>query len=495
MPGNLVASIDVGTSRVKLRIYDVDEGFAQIYGETVNAPLIRRGYVAEQDPIKLRDIVFHMLRVAAERGVKAVGFSVYRASVVAWEKNGTPLTGIVTWMDRRSLAVYERLPLYLKLVSKLPVIGTVFSPGSPLLMMRHFLHQPLVGEAVRRGDAYLWTLDALIAYWVTGRFTADPSNAALTGLLDPRTLKPFPLIPRLAGLRKLELPEIALHDQVIGSWEGVSIGPIIADQQAASVGLKCLEEGCMKISLGTGMFLDYATGPKPLLGAGEGLVPLLLLYTSTTRIYGVEGFLAGPGILIDSLVSSFFESYEDLARHAAMEEDAALLVPSVAGLRVPYKPFMEGALLGITPKPSKPMLARGAVAGIALAATDIYYRLASAVGEPHTVRVGGGLSRLGPLIQLMCRWIGRPLEVSINPDDSARGSAMLAALASGLLEGLDDVQVSLKTVEPEHKGEPGIPEVVEAWRELIDVLGSKSFWKKLRRTLVAASLRKPLSLD
>ncbi len=495
MAGSLVASIDVGTSRVKLRIYDADNGFRPVYGEAVEAPLVRRGYIAEQDPSRLREIVFHMLETAAKRGVRAVGFSVYRASVVAWKRDGTPLTGIVTWMDRRSLAVYDALPLHLKLTSRLPVVGTVFKPGSPLLMMRHFLSQPRVGDAVRRGEAYLWTLDALLAHWVTGRFVADPCNAALTGLIDPRGLKPFPLIPRLAGLEELPLPEIAMHDEVLGEWSGVEVGPIIADQQAASLGLQCLERGCMKVSLGTGMFLDYTVGRKPLLGAGEGLVPLVLLRTSRTTLYGVEGFLAGPGILVDSLVASFFEDYEDLARHAESEEDAALLVPSVAGLRVPHRPFMEGALLGITPKPSKAMLARGAVAGIALAAADIYYRLVDAVGEePRDLRVGGGLSRLGPLVKLMARWVGRPLKVSIDPEDSARGSAMLAALATGLLGRLEDVQVSLKTVEPDHMDGPDLPEVVEAWRGLIGVLGSKSFWKKLRRTLEAASLRRPLSL-
>ncbi|WP_243679352.1 FGGY family carbohydrate kinase [Vulcanisaeta distributa] len=92
--------IDVGTTNVKLIIYD--EELNQRYSETVNVPMTFPGnYRVEQDANALRSAFNHLISTARDKGVKYLGISTYRASILAWDRSGNPLVNIITWLDRR----------------------------------------------------------------------------------------------------------------------------------------------------------------------------------------------------------------------------------------------------------------------------------------------------------------------------------------------------------------------------------------------------------
>ncbi|WP_243680270.1 FGGY family carbohydrate kinase [Vulcanisaeta souniana] len=145
--------VDVGgTTNIKLIIYDneLNQGG---YSETINVPMLFPGnYYVEQDANALRSAFRHLVNTARDKGVKYLGISTYRASIIAWDKSGNPpLINIITWLDRRGgLEVVNGFPC--SLMRRLPLLSSILIPTSPvtqiLWLLRH--RQDLI-ERVRKG--------------------------------------------------------------------------------------------------------------------------------------------------------------------------------------------------------------------------------------------------------------------------------------------------------------------------------------------------------
>jgi hypothetical protein len=91
-------------------------------------------------------------------------------------------------------------------------------------------------------------------------------------------------------------------------------------------------------------------------------------------------------------------------------------------------------VLGATSKTTAAGLAAAALAGVAHQIADAL----EALDHDHSadiLRVGGGLSANGALLQAVADLSGRALEVAADPESTARGVATLAAEAVGLLDG------------------------------------------------------------
>ncbi|BAN89697.1 carbohydrate kinase [Aeropyrum camini SY1 = JCM 12091] len=446
-------------------MYGEDLGLVARYSREL--PLILGGGRVEQDATVLIGRVREMLEKAGRSGCSVVGLSVYRGSVVAWRR-GEPLGGVVTWMDSRGLEEYSRLPPLARLASKTPVLGKALQPGSPALVIRRlWLSHP---------GARVWSVDGFLSDLLTGEFTSDPGQAALTGLISPYSLKPLASVIRLLGLGGLELPRLHFHDTPLSRVDGVAVGPMVADQQAASIGLGCLRAGCAKATLGTGLFIDAPLeGGLPLF-TGD-LIPVVNLALPGRVCYGLEGFAAGVGMVFDAF-ARVLGGFGVLEEKALEPGDPAPVVPVLAGLRTPYRPLLRGAVLGVSPGFTAASLAKGLILGTLLTLLTIYRELAGRVGGFRELRIGGGLSRLGLLASSIASAVGVRVYRSVDYNDSARGAALVAGYASGVVSRQDllNPPVSLVEVEPlEGLRLSG----VDAWLGLVDALASKDFWKRL----------------
>ncbi|WP_165487982.1 FGGY-family carbohydrate kinase [Aeropyrum pernix] len=465
MGGRLLCSIDAGTSGVRLSIYGEDLALSARY--SLGLPLYFGGGRVEQDAAVLVTRVRDMLRKAEKSGCRVVGLSIYRGSVVGW-RDGEPLGGVVTWMDSRGLEEYMRLPLHARLASKIPVIGKALKPGSPALVIRRLW--------LSHRGARVWSVDGFLSDVLTGEFTSDPGQAALTGLVSPYSLKPLTPVIRLLGLKGLELPELRLHNEPLTRVGGALVGPMVADQQAASIGLGCLRPGCVKATLGTGLFLDAPVEGKPPLFTGD-LIPVVNLALPERVYYGLEGFAAGVGMVFDAF-TRVLGGFSVLEEKALEPADPAPVVPVLAGLRTPYRPLLRGAVLGVSPGFTAASLAKGLIIGTLLTMLSIYRELARRTGGFGELRIGGGLSRLGLLASSIASAVGVKVYRSVDYNDSARGAALVAGYASDLIsrEELLNPPVSLVEVEPlEELSLSG----VDSWLGLVDALASEDFSRRL----------------
>lgn len=392
--------LDVGTSRSKIFIYDREM--------TLRYREVLPNYTSPdgtQDPWHIVGVVRHFVKKAREFGVKTYGVATYRASVVAWKKDGSPATPIYTWLAR------SRGGGWLRYLKWMPKVGIIFSEISPIY---RFI------EAFRScRDCFIWTLDSYVAYVLTKRFISDATNAALSGLIHPRTLRPIPLLAELARL-KLTYPEVVDNYAELGETEGMEFRVLIADQQSASVAEGATRPERIKVTLGTGLFVDI---PTDSYVAGVG-VPVVLYKLGGQVKYGVEFHLPSVGVFIDSLVKLGVVDYGDLSS-GDLGGEYIYILPTVAGIASPRLPWARGAIIGFTTATNKSSMAASIVSTLAFFTK---YYIDKAPRKSRFVVVNGGGARFENYLRCLASLVDAEVITPLDYEGTARG--VLALLLS-----------------------------------------------------------------
>ncbi len=470
------AVMDVGTTGVKLAVYD--EGLSRVYYERVSVGFERtvEGYV-EQNAAKLAEVVKGFARKAKSLGARKLGVCTYRASVLAWSKDGAPLTNIITWIDGRGREVVEKLPGYAKLLRNVSgALSQILSPDSPAVLMRWILdHVEGLRERVERSDAYLWTVDSYILYTLTGKFYSDATNAALTGLIHPRNLEEIDIVFSLLKLPR-RTPEVVDNVVDAGSFEGLDVSVLIADQQSASVAVGALREGAIESVHGTGSFVEQCTGKFAMVGGG--LVPVIILSLDGRRVYGVEGFVRTTGSIVEWLrEAGFFSSYEEMEGLASRASRGVLVLPAFGGFRCPRAPRLRGLITGLHPGVGRGEVVAGLAWGVALHIAYIIREIRKRVGAPRSpLWASGGYSQSDYFLQVLADATGLKVARPVDVESSCRGVAKLLALADGRIsrKELEEPPPPGKVFEPRLSGEER-ERLLESYSEFLEVVRK---WEK-----------------
>jgi glycerol kinase len=127
---------------------------------------------------------------------------------------------------------------------------------------------------------------------------------------------------------------------------------------------------------------------------------------------------------------------------AASVDDTAgvVFVPALTGLGSPYwDPRARGVIVGITRGTTRAHLARAAVEAMAWQTADVVDAIAASSGTRVTeLRVDGGASAM----DVLCQFQADVLDVTVRRptvrETTALGAALLAGLAEGVWESVDD---------------------------------------------------------
>ena len=451
---DLYACVDVGTTTIKLRIYD--SGLVRRHSESMTVPVSAEGL---QDAEQLFRAVRHLLDRGKELGAKSAGLATYRASTVAWGKDGTPLTPIVTWTDRKVFSTYTRLPLHIKLAGRIPPLDLIISPYSPVM---RFLRLRELNPSLPEGSMQ-WTIDAYLAYRLTGRFVSDATSACLSGLIDPRKMKEIGVVRSLFKL-KLEAPSLVENSERIGDAGGIELNALIADQQAASVGEWAVEEGVAKVTNGTGTFVDIPT--RGFSRRGD-LIPLVLLKHRGRVWFGVEGYLPTTGKAVDLILAmGLIRDYADLEVEG---DKGVVFIPALSGLQIPRAPNSKGLIAGLDLGSDRGAVVSGLLRSIAF---HVRLVLEESREKPMVLRADGGLSKSDELLRRISAAAGVDVERSQDLEATSRGLAMLqlAAVGKGELEELAKVRTNAEVFSA--KPDPRLEAEYEKWKKLTTWLKS-----------------------
>jgi glycerol kinase len=437
----LLLGIDEGTSAVKAILFDAE--LRPVREARREKPLVhpRAGWV-EQDPQVVLDAVVEAVAELlddAPEDVVACGLDHQGESVLAWDaESGQTLTPIVTWQDKRSQEVLDRLERdgradEVRERSGMP-LDPYFSAGKLAWLLEH---DEAVGRARDAGTLRLGTVDSFLSEKLGAGFRTDPSTASRTQLgapaWDSRLLEIF-------GVPESALPEIVDTAGDLGtlshpSWPvELPLRARCVDQQAALAGAGCVVPGRTKATYGTGVFVLAHVGTERPVPKG-GLLPTVAWSVGGRVEWALDGGVFTAGALLEWLSRELGLAPDPpaLAAAAASVEDAGgvRVLPALAGLGAPWwRPGARAVVAGLTASVRPAHIARAALEAIAWRVADIV-EVVSEYAPVDVLRVDGGLTRDPLLLQLQADAAGVPVERGAV-DATAAGAAALAAVGAGL---------------------------------------------------------------
>jgi glycerol kinase len=120
-----------------------------------------------------------------------------------------------------------------------------------------------------------------------------------------------------------------------------------------------------------------------------------------------------------------------------------VIVPAFSGLFAPHwRPDARGIIAGLTRYTTKAHIARAALEATAYQVADLAAAMAADLGGPlpGELRVDGGMTRNGLLMQIQADILGSSVVVPEMAETTALGAAYAAGLAVGFWQDLDELR-------------------------------------------------------
>lgn len=437
-----------------------------------------------------------------EKAIVAIGITNQRETLCTFNcRSSEPLCRAIVWQCRRSTDICA----YLKGAKMEKIVrektGLVLDPyfsGTKI----HWLmdNDPHVAAAVRSGRAVFGTIDTYLVNRLSGgeAFVTEASNASRTLLYNiERGEWDDELLAAMKVPQRSALPAVQDSASLFGKTkgcgflpDGIPITGMLGDQQAALAGQACFKPGEGKCTYGTGAFLLFNLGDKPI-SSKSGLLTTIAWSFNGKRTYCLEGsaFIAGAAVQFLRDQFGFIKGASETEMLARPERAAPEIyfVPALAGLGAPHwNPEARGAFLGLTRGTTKAQMVRAALEAIALSVYDLTEAMTNDRGGPlEVLRVDGGAAANDLLMQCQADFSNVTVDRPAVIETTAFGAALAAGLGVGLypsLEALTSVRKSEKLFHPhrEKAAQSMRTEQLAGWKRAVRAVSVFSPEKVLR---------------
>jgi glycerol kinase len=451
----------------------------------------RPGWV-EHDPDDLwRSCVTAAGRALEDAGrrpadLAAVGVTNQRETIVVWERStGRPVAPAIVWQDRRTAERCARLRAdgYTEWIRART--GLVPDPYFSATKLAWLLDAVPDGRRrAGRGELAAGTVDSWLLWVLTGGavHATDVTNASRTLLMDLRETRWDPELAALLAVPPEVLPTITPSGQPFGVTRPevfldarLPVTAVLGDQQAALFAQACFHPGQAKNTYGTGSFVLMNTGADGLTGQRSLLATVAVGVAGQPVEYALEGpiFVTGSAVqwLRDGLgvIRDATETAE-LAASLSGNDDV-YFVPALTGLGAPHwDPYARGAIVGLTRGTTAAHLARAALESMAYQTADVVRAMRAESGRVlDELRADGGAARNPWLMQFQADVLGVPVDVPVEVETTALGSAYLAGLVAGVWADRDELQRRRRTARryaPQMPAEVGAA-LLGRWAEAV----------------------------
>ena len=309
-----------------------------------------------------------------------VGITNQRETTLVWdEETGEPLYNAIAWPDTRTQTIVRELKARdgsdkLQDLCGLP-LSTYPSSLKVVWLLRNI---EKVRKAYDAGKLAFGTMDTWLLYKLNGGmarnvFVTDATNASRTMFVN---LEKLEYDSELLGFfdfdsQKMKLPKIvpssdptAFGSFHSGPLKDIKITGCLGDQSAALVGQCAFNPGRAKNTYGTGCFLLYNVGEKPVKSTHGLLATVAYNFGGKHKpVYALEGSIAvaGSGVKFLAHNMKFIQASNEVSDLAAEVEDngGCVFVTAFSGLLAPYWiDDAKGTIFGITQHTQKGHIAR-----------------------------------------------------------------------------------------------------------------------------------------
>jgi glycerol kinase len=378
------------------------------------------------------------LAQAPQLDVRTAGLATQRSTVLCWRADGTALSPVISWQDRRNAGWLVRLADKATHITALT--GLPLSPHYGAGKIRWCLdHLPDVEAAAARGELLAGPLAAFLCQRLLGsEARADPANASRTLLWSTQQRDWSDELLGFFGVERAWLPRCAptcmdfgpLTLEGLRAPEGtpapgaIALAACTGDQSAIPFAFGAADPTCIYVNLGTGAFLQRPHEPRP--AHPQPLLASVLRADEERAWFSLEGTVNGAGSATAWFARHANAAEEQLWRALGqLDEDAVLplFINAVGGLGSPWwRPDVESRFIG-----------RGdRLAQFAAVVESILFLIAenlTLMQADHPARrvlLTGGLSRSDWLCRRLACVVGLPVSRGLT-EATARGVAALAA--------------------------------------------------------------------
>ncbi|KAL4921747.1 FGGY family of carbohydrate kinase [Aspergillus aurantiobrunneus] len=455
-----IGAIDQGTTSTRFIIFDCTGNPIAKYQAEYHQIHEFSGW-HEQDPYEMVDSVYTCIEEAmknflalghSKSDIEAIGITSQRETTLCWDwESGEPLCHSIAWPDTRTKALVRELRGQegadeLKNICGLP-LSTYPSSVSLVWLLRN---NEAVKKAYEEGRLAFGTVDSWLIYNLNGgpegnHHVTDVTNASRTMFMNLETLDYDQRLLDFFGLdrNKIRLPKIIPSSDPdgfgyirSGPLEGVPITSDLGDQSAALVGHCSFTPGTAKNTYGTGCFLLYNVGEKPVISK-HGLLGTVGFQLGKKRkpVYALEGSVAVAGSGVSFLMNNmgFFRDSRKVSDLAAMVPDngGCIFVTAFSGLFAPYWiDDAKGTIFGITQHTQRGHIARATMEAACFQTKAILDAMEMDSGHKLSeLAVDGGMSNSDICMQTQADIIQIPVERPAMHETTALGAAIAAGFA------------------------------------------------------------------
>lgn len=388
--------------------------------------------------------------------VKAIGITNQRETIIVWEKEtGKAIYPAIVWQDRRTsdfCATQKTEGLEPHITSK---TGLLIDPYFSASKIKWILdHVDGARDKANKGELLCGTIDCFLLWRLTNgqSHLTDVTNASRTNLFNIHTSEwdqdllklfqiPFQLLPKV-------LPNAAFFGEASSSILGTNTSiPILAmagDQQSATIGQACFQEGMIKSTYGTGCFALMNCGSTVPVSKNR-LLATVAYEIGNARHYALEGSIFNAGSVVKwlrdqlGLIQTAAES--EAYCQKLLTNESVYFVPAFTGLGAPYwNPNVRGLLMGLTRDSKKEHIIRAALESVIYQSFDLFKAMSNDANEPIvSMRVDGGMTQNKWFLQFLADIIGIKIERPQILEITALGVAFTAGLQDGIYSSLEAI--------------------------------------------------------
>lgn len=494
-----IVSLDQGTTSSRAIIFDKEQNILGVSQKEINQIYPKKGWV-EHNPMEIWASQYGVLQESIAKAnikiseIAAIGITNQRETTILWDKiTGEPIYNAIVWQCRRTADICEKLKEDKDFVEYVrDNTGLVMDAYFSATKIKWILDNVEgARERAERGEILFGTVDTWLLWKLTeGKIhVTDYTNASRTMLYNIKKLKWDSRILEKLNIPINILPEVKNSSEIYGyadiggkNGEIVPIAGIAGDQQAALFGQGCFNKGDSKNTYGTGCFLLMNTGEE-IVKSNKGLITTIAIGVDNKIQYALEGSVFMGGAIIQWIRDELrlVNDAQDTEYFAKKVDDngGVYIVPAFTGLGAPYwDMYARGAIFGLTRGANRNHIIRAALEAIAYQSKDVLDAMEEDAGcKIKALKVDGGASRNGLLMQFQSDIIGANVIRPIISETTALGAAFLAGLAVGFWKNKEEIESSFyisEEYEPRieaeerdklYKGWKRAVERVKGWEE------------------------------
>ncbi|MCF7916694.1 MAG: xylulose kinase [Candidatus Omnitrophica bacterium] len=457
------AAIDCGTSAIKAAIFS-ENGKSKSIVFDFYYPYLKSQSKVEQNPQLLIKKIYSCLKKAVEKAnikpnsVLSLSLSTQRATFLAVDKRGKPLTNIISWQDQRGK---EMMIGFAKKISDKSYYQITGLPSNPIFSLAKILWiQKNANQIYKKIDKFTLLHSYILKELGCKDYLEDHSNASLSGLLDIRKLTWSKQLLKTINLDENKLADLVPSGKVVGYLskraakktglvEGLPLVSGGGDQQCAALGAGAIKPGVLEVTLGTaGVPLIYSK--QPVFDPKLRIMCCAHVLEGCWELEGFQGCVGASIQWFNNLIGGkkFAKAIFKKVEKSGAGANGILFYPYLTGASCPnWNPNAKGVFLGLSLGSKKVDLLRAIIEGISFETKetiDLFSHLGIKIKE---VRLTGGYSKNNVWNQIQADIYQRRLITLGNHQATLAGGAALAAYGIGVDKDLKQTALRFSKIK------------------------------------------------